>query len=57
MLTLSDLIVKTVKNDMLTLLINNFFIGVLSDGLIDKWVVFDVLDGLHFKFRFKFFME
>jgi hypothetical protein len=25
--------------------------------LIDKWVVFDVLDGLHFKFRFKFFME
>jgi len=56
-LILSDLIVKPVKNDMLTLLIDNFFIGVLSDGLIDKWGVFDIFNGLDFKFMFNFFIE
>lgn len=49
-LRLTDLIVKTIEDNVLSLLFDNGFVGFLSDGMIDERTGFNVFDGLYFEF-------
>lgn len=52
---MADFIVKPVKDNAWSLLFDDLFVGILTHGMINKRWVFDVLDGLDFKFgRFEF---
>jgi hypothetical protein len=48
---MTDLIIKPVKDNAWSLLFDDLFVGILTDSMINKRWVFDVLDGLYFKFR------
>ena len=50
-LGMTDLIIKPVKDNAWSLLFDDLFVGILTDSMINKRWVFDVLDGLYFKFR------
>ena len=47
---MTDLIVKTVEDNVLSLLFDNGFVGFLSDSMIDERTGFNVFDGLYFEF-------
>lgn len=44
------LIVESIENDILSLLLDDLFVSLLTHWMVDEWWAFNVLDGLDFEF-------